>query len=158
MNALVAGNGSYIVRPCGHDLHGLTQGTPHPRLDGIPPPPPSARRALATRRVVCLLRSRRRTFLYLFLSARGCFSFSRCFPNNRNRFLHIICANLSKLNCNVLKLSDFVCVEFTTFSFLVQFSYIKKSLKHIQMNLKQCIMTILTYFNSKTPTQVYSLQ
>ena len=24
MNALVAGNGSYIVRPCGHDLHGPT--------------------------------------------------------------------------------------------------------------------------------------
>ena len=23
-NALVAGNGSYIVRPCGHDLHGPT--------------------------------------------------------------------------------------------------------------------------------------
>ena len=23
-SALVAGNGSYIVRPCGHDLHGLT--------------------------------------------------------------------------------------------------------------------------------------
>ena len=26
MNALVAGNGSYIVRPCGHDLHGPTLG------------------------------------------------------------------------------------------------------------------------------------
>ena len=25
MNALVAGNGSYILRPCGHDLHGPTQ-------------------------------------------------------------------------------------------------------------------------------------
>ena len=24
MNALVAGNSSYIVRPCGHDLHGPT--------------------------------------------------------------------------------------------------------------------------------------
>ena len=24
MNALVVGNGSYIVRPCGHDLHGPT--------------------------------------------------------------------------------------------------------------------------------------
>ena len=24
MNALVAVNGSYIVRPCGHDLHGPT--------------------------------------------------------------------------------------------------------------------------------------
>ena len=24
MNALVVGNGSYIVQPCGHDLHGLT--------------------------------------------------------------------------------------------------------------------------------------
>ena len=24
MNALVAGNGSYIVQPCGHDLHGPT--------------------------------------------------------------------------------------------------------------------------------------
>ena len=24
MNVLVAGNGSYIVRPCGHDLHGPT--------------------------------------------------------------------------------------------------------------------------------------
>ena len=24
MDALVAGNGSYIVRPCGHDLHGPT--------------------------------------------------------------------------------------------------------------------------------------
>ena len=24
MNALVAENGSYIVRPCGHDLHGPT--------------------------------------------------------------------------------------------------------------------------------------
>ena len=24
MNALVAGNGSYIVRPCGHDLHSPT--------------------------------------------------------------------------------------------------------------------------------------
>ena len=24
LNALVAGNGSYIVRPCGHDLHGPT--------------------------------------------------------------------------------------------------------------------------------------
>ena len=24
MNALVAGTGSYIVRPCGHDLHGPT--------------------------------------------------------------------------------------------------------------------------------------
>ena len=24
MNPLVAGNGSYIVRPCGHDLHGPT--------------------------------------------------------------------------------------------------------------------------------------
>ena len=24
MNALVAGNGSYIVRPCDHDLHGPT--------------------------------------------------------------------------------------------------------------------------------------
>ena len=24
MNALVAGNGSYIVWPCGHDLHGPT--------------------------------------------------------------------------------------------------------------------------------------
>ena len=24
MNAFVAGNGSYIVRPCGHDLHGPT--------------------------------------------------------------------------------------------------------------------------------------
>ena len=23
-SALVAGNGSYILRPCGHDLHGLT--------------------------------------------------------------------------------------------------------------------------------------
>ena len=27
MNALVAGNGSYIVRPCGHDLHGPTDTT-----------------------------------------------------------------------------------------------------------------------------------
>ena len=27
-NALVAGNGSYIVRPCGHDLHGPTQTNP----------------------------------------------------------------------------------------------------------------------------------
>ena len=26
MNALVAGNGSYIVRPCGHDLHSPTVG------------------------------------------------------------------------------------------------------------------------------------
>ena len=25
LNALVAGNGSYIVRPCGHDLHGPTK-------------------------------------------------------------------------------------------------------------------------------------
>ena len=24
MNALVVGNGSYIVRPCGHDLHSPT--------------------------------------------------------------------------------------------------------------------------------------
>ena len=24
LDALVAGNGSYIVRPCGHDLHGPT--------------------------------------------------------------------------------------------------------------------------------------
>ena len=24
LNALVAGNGSYILRPCGHDLHSLT--------------------------------------------------------------------------------------------------------------------------------------
>ena len=24
LNALVAGNGSYILRPCGHDLHGPT--------------------------------------------------------------------------------------------------------------------------------------
>ena len=46
---------------------------PHLRLDGVPPPiprldvvprhPPSAKRALATRLAVCLLRSRRRTFL-----------------------------------------------------------------------------------------------
>ena len=27
LNALVAGNGSYIVRPYGHDLHGLTART-----------------------------------------------------------------------------------------------------------------------------------
>ena len=27
MNALVAGNGSYIVQPCGHDLHGLIRTT-----------------------------------------------------------------------------------------------------------------------------------
>ena len=25
LNALVVGNGSYILRPCGHDLHGLTE-------------------------------------------------------------------------------------------------------------------------------------
>ena len=37
---------------------------PHPRLDGVPPPPPSAKRALATLRVVYLLRSRRRIFLF----------------------------------------------------------------------------------------------
>ena len=24
LNALVVGNGSYILRPCGHDLHGST--------------------------------------------------------------------------------------------------------------------------------------
>ena len=42
-----------------------TGGTPHPRLDGVPlpPHPSSAKRACATRRAVCLLRSRRRTFL-----------------------------------------------------------------------------------------------
>ena len=27
LNALVAGNGSYILRPCGHDLHGPTMST-----------------------------------------------------------------------------------------------------------------------------------
>ena len=27
LNALVAGNGSYILRPCGHDLHGPTTTT-----------------------------------------------------------------------------------------------------------------------------------
>ena len=32
MNALVAGNGSYIVRPCGHDLHGPTVSTFSPPL------------------------------------------------------------------------------------------------------------------------------
>ena len=44
-------------------------GTPPPgqRLDGVPPPP-SAKRALATRRAVCLLRSRRRTFLLSMFS------------------------------------------------------------------------------------------
>ena len=25
LNALVAGNGSYLLRPCGHDLHGPTE-------------------------------------------------------------------------------------------------------------------------------------
>ena len=28
LNALVAGNGSYIPRPCGHDLHSPTPTTP----------------------------------------------------------------------------------------------------------------------------------
>ena len=32
MNALVAGNGSYIVRPCGHDLHGPTSPFVHQKL------------------------------------------------------------------------------------------------------------------------------
>ena len=49
---------------------------PCPRLDGVPLPPsktewgthPSAKGALATRRAVCLLRSRRRTFLLKFCS------------------------------------------------------------------------------------------
>ena len=66
-------------------MGGIPWGTPHPRLDGVPPhpdlgwgypgtpvqdwignppPPQSAKWALATRRVVCLLRSRRRTFLF----------------------------------------------------------------------------------------------
>ena len=31
LNALVAGNGSYILRPCGPDLHG-----PTPGYEGIP--------------------------------------------------------------------------------------------------------------------------
>ena len=38
-------------------------GTPHPWLDGVSPP--LAKRALAMRRAVCLLRSHRRTFLFL---------------------------------------------------------------------------------------------
>ena len=56
MNALVAGNGSYIVRPCGHDLHGPTvsilrfpvtlwEGTfirdIHQAWVPTPPPPPA---------------------------------------------------------------------------------------------------------------------
>ena len=32
LNALVAGNGSYIVRPCGHDLHGPTAPKPFATL------------------------------------------------------------------------------------------------------------------------------
>ena len=32
LNALVAGNGSYIVRPCGHDLHGPTSPFVHQKL------------------------------------------------------------------------------------------------------------------------------
>ena len=49
MNALVAGNGSYILRPCGHDLHGPTVSlscpggvpAPHKPLDmGLTAPPP----------------------------------------------------------------------------------------------------------------------
>ena len=50
-------------------------GTPCPRLDGYPPvlrldgvSPPSAKQALAMRRAVCLLRSRRRTFLFILSS------------------------------------------------------------------------------------------
>ena len=31
LNALVAGNGSYILWPCGHDLHGMTVPLPHSR-------------------------------------------------------------------------------------------------------------------------------
>ena len=34
MNALVAGNGSYIVRPCGSDLHSLTPST-YPEENGL---------------------------------------------------------------------------------------------------------------------------
>ena len=44
---------------------------PWPDQDGVPPPPQdrAAERALATRRAVCLLRSRRRTFLLSFAFA-----------------------------------------------------------------------------------------
>ena len=45
-------------------------GTPSPGLDGVPPPPPSAKRALAMRWAVCLLRSRRRTFLFVHTNAQ----------------------------------------------------------------------------------------
>ena len=45
MNALVAGSGSYIVRPCGHDLHSLTVGSTkfqafHCSTSGVTSPPP----------------------------------------------------------------------------------------------------------------------
>ena len=33
MNALVVGNGSYIVRPCGHDLRGPTDTVVHMDTD-----------------------------------------------------------------------------------------------------------------------------
>ena len=58
--------------PWGIPLSKTWWGTPYPRLDGVPPIqdwmgysplPTSAKWALAMRRVVCLLRSRRRTFL-----------------------------------------------------------------------------------------------
>ena len=42
----------------------LSTPLPHPGLDWVPPIRRSAWRALATGRAVCLLRSRRRTFLY----------------------------------------------------------------------------------------------
>ena len=32
LNALVVGNGSYMLQPCGHDLHGLTVGMHHEHM------------------------------------------------------------------------------------------------------------------------------
>ena len=71
------GGTPFNIKMGGYPHPGLDGVPPHPRLDGVPPtskagwsnPPPSsedrsAQRALAMWRAVCLLRSRRRTFLW----------------------------------------------------------------------------------------------
>ena len=58
----------------GYPIPGLDRGVPHPADGGYPHPRSgwrvpegSAKRALATQRAVCLLRSRRRTFLFFYI-------------------------------------------------------------------------------------------
>ena len=110
------GGGRYPIRPDGGEVppsqdrgypiqpnrgypHQGGWGYPRPGWMGVPPPPPSpptedraAQRVLATRRAVCLLRSRRSTFLFYSIDGARWIMFcslATCWPQAGIRSLKV---------------------------------------------------------------------